>query len=237
VTKLQAIGLVLGLMVVSAALAVIIWVFVFPEGAVHRADLVLSLTTEVIGALLTTLTVGYIFKLLEVRREERRRLPARCMLYARMTEQIDKLLIGILPVDTYEVAVQVYTSRYGDTCTPTIEEVGEEWPSEVRQSMEGRVDFDALPLREFSLWLNQGLERSRHLLEPEPVRDLTRLKQKLTSSLMFLADTKWDDERSRREFAHSLVETAHAALEVKGWLQEMLKKHFVVDDEYCLFTS
>jgi hypothetical protein len=219
-----------GLVVLLVALVSIIWFCLPPRGERHRVDVYLSLCIEVIGAFLTAYTVGRFVQLTEKQKEEQKLLPAKCILYAKMIQKIDRLLFRMLPPSSYMVGTEVYVSEHGAICIPKIEKESDSWRSEMMRTVQDRTSFDVSLLNQTAEWLDGVLNHSAALLEPGSIHDLMRLQQGLESLLDFFDKVDQEDPQFMEGFTGLRINTVWAAIEVRHWLQEMLGKHFRVAD-------
>lgn len=104
---------------VAIIVAVGIAVTVYLMNPERGSELVLNLIPESIGMIMTILVIDVLIKWnsdLTTRRweqrEEQRRLPAKCLLYARLLEITDDLLVAVLPPELHEISSKTF--RHGD---------------------------------------------------------------------------------------------------------------------------
>jgi hypothetical protein len=228
----RIVALTVGLVIVLGAVVVIIFGLRYQRAGLW--DFGLSLSTEVVGAFLTLISIEVIFQLGTAWREEQKRLPAKCMLYARLMHKIDEFLVSVLPMDHYQVTGSVYIASgksYQVVSVPILDQVNDQWSVGLEQSIQDCVYFDLDLLTQAALWLDGILNHAGAFSEPELTRRMVLLRQELRESISSLRSIDWEEEQSRAAFVRSLRETVSATLEVRGWLQKVLRKHFVVADE------
>jgi hypothetical protein len=195
------------------------------------SDLILNLIAEFIGAILISYAIGRHIE----QREEKRWLPARCRLYARLFDIIDGFLIAIIPEEFREVSDRIYKHKYGGIYViPTIKPLKKEMlsylPSLIERDIETHGSFDDMPISLARQQLDAILDRSAFLLDHEPIGLLLKLERSFESLSLVLSDIDWTEERSRQVFARSLSWVVSVTVEVRTWLERMLDQYFVVED-------
>ena len=225
-------ALVVGGLVVLAALTLIVWGLMWREETPWGFGL--SLSTEVVGAFLTLISIEVFRWHWTARQEEQQKLPAKCVLCARLMQKIDEFLVSVLPVDQYKVTDSAYFARgkgYQIVSVPILERVNKQWPTELEQSIQDRAYFDRDLLIQADLWLGDIFNHCDTLADPELERRLVRLIQELKRSISSLKSVDWEDQRDSATFIKSLQGTTRATLEVRARLYRLLRQHFKVADE------
>jgi hypothetical protein len=231
--------------VLVATLVVVLVVFILltflegfvTEGGIGR-DVALNLAAEGIAFTLSILLVNEITGRIKRRKEKLRRLPLMCTIYARLIGIVRDLTVNILPQEAYEENDSVYESNYGDSAAPGIDLKQESLDRlfaltneyvERRYTDGGKVDVASLD--HVKEQLENILDRSFSLLDPEFVSYLLRLETRLEHSVELLGgmkDEDWQEEPFRQKVAYSLSLVAFAAVKVREWLDRMLDEHFNV---------
>lgn len=208
-----------------AIVAAVVWIIVttvivfmiYPD---HRLDLFFNLFAEFIGTIIAVLIIDFLIKW----RGEKRQLPAKCLLYSKLLNMIDDLLIAILPEECREVSKRIYQCKYINICvTPMIElkvSMLIHLPLYIKRDIEIRGASYVTSLSQARKQLDNILFSSAFLLDPAPMSLLLNLEQSL--------DVDWKAAQSREDFAPSLEETALAAVEIKKWLENIFKRYFKV---------
>jgi hypothetical protein len=217
----------------SRAVKVVLWIVVIAGIALivwTRFDrLVDNLVAEFIGAILTVYAIDRIIRT----REERKLLPAKCLLYARLLEIVDELLTIILPLESYEVNRGIYKYKRGEIyAIPIIQPIDAESLSRsallVGQDIETRGPSIIASLALAQKQVDAILDSSTFLLDFDLINLLARL------SFMFLSsipEVDWAEEGSRREFIRWLGNVILVIVEIRTWLEHEIDRHFTIVDK------
>lgn len=192
-------------------------------------DILANFISEAVGILITVFIIDRLIKA----QEERRWLPLRYFVYAKLIELTGKLLLCILPPNLRETTNVVY--EYGlVSCFPQVE-IPPEWDdvgiaevlSEIDQSIRLQGTFDVDLLSTSKLQIDDILGKAAFLMEPEFLALLLELDRTLTTSMRIKPDLK--DERSRWDFVLRLTQIALAAIEVKAWLDQKVSRKVITE--------
>ena len=229
--------------VLVATLVVVLVVFILltllegfvVEGGIGR-DVALNLAAEAIAFTLSIFLINTITDYIDKRKERLRWLPLKCIIYARLLGIVRDLTVNILPQEAYDENDSVYESNYGDSAAPGIDLKQESLDrlfALTKEHVEGRYSdgekVDVASLDHVKEQLEDILDRSFSLLDPEFVSYLLRLETRLEHSVELLGgmkDEDWQEEPFRQKVAYSLSLVAFAVVGVREWLDRMLDKHF-----------
>jgi hypothetical protein len=222
------VGLAIGIIGALGMILAVCFIDAADSDANLFEDLVLNLIAEIMGTFFLAYILGYTIE----RREKKRWLPARCLLYTRLLEITDDLLIALVPEDARELKCEIYKSLYADIyVTTTIEPLKEEilpvLPPLIERDIERHESFDDAALVHAEQQLEGTLDHSAFLLDAEPISLLLKLEDSLRKSIKLTAEADWTDKGDRQVFAHLLGEVISGVNEVKIWLGSMLDQHFV----------
>jgi hypothetical protein len=142
-------------------------------------------------------------------------------------------------VEQYEVTERVYVTPekgYRVIAVPILAHVHDGWSAGLEQSTRERSYFDTELLTQGLSWLDEMLQHTNALFDPELQSCLVDFRRALRGARLSLQNIDWSDEESRTEFLESIQTTVFRTLQVREKLQNMLDQDFKIADD-SLFSE
>lgn len=192
-------------------------------------ELLLNLVSEAVGILVTVFIIGRLLKI----QEERRWLPLKHFVYAKLLEIIGELLIGTLPSKFIRQTNIVY--EYGLVSAfpqaeiiPPLDEIKmTDLLSEIDQLLQRCQRLDVNLLFKSKQQIDDTLSKSAFLLEPEFLTLVLELDRSLSSVLRFEED--WSDDHARWNRVLGLTQVALTAIDVRAWLDQKVSNRLTAE--------
>lgn len=189
-------------------------------------DLLLNLIAEMIGIIVTVLIIDRMIQ----RREQKRWLPSKHYVHARLFEIIDNFLDSTFPPRFTRLTKTVY--EYGRVTVFAKTELDETMPptlySDTAEALRLRKHFDIEIVSRAKQGIDAILDRQAFLLDPELLTPLFSLDRGLMALMQTSHD--WEKEKVRTAFGYDLHLTVEAALDVRARLESMADRRRTFDE-------
>ena len=179
-------------------------------------DMLQNILAEALGIFITV----YLIDRFNKRREERRWLPSKHLLYAKLIHQVTRLMRETIPYGLWKRSRTVYCFGQVRAMASIEFENSDMFEVDTRiyQTIKDEGQFDTKPLSKYQTNFENILDSYAHIIEPELLEYLLKLEANLTSLSKNTID--WKNETEIKLFSVSLRGALVNASQIGLWLEK-----------------